>query len=160
MQSPDALRASDPAVVARYLQVRSILHTHLGRLERLVLGRYDVHATHRLPSTLLALVGTGFIRPNEGELWPVAFLTTVDVTLALCVELSPERVAGLGTTLNGPRRIRQRGWEDWWGWETSLGQLRPDFFDLDPTGQADALVAWYAQGLEWLAAGGLLVRRP
>jgi hypothetical protein len=160
MQSPDALRASDAAVVARYLQVRSILHAHLGRVERLVLGRYDVHPTHRLPSTLLALLRTGFIRPNEGELWPVVFLTTVDVTVALCVELSPQRVAELGTTLNGPRRIRQRGWEDWWGWETSLDQLRADFHDLDPASQEEALVAWYSQGLEWLATGGLLLRRP
>src|SRR5258708_503474 len=110
MQSSDALRVSDAAVVARYLQLRSLLHDrHLTLVERLILDRYLVHPTRRLPSTLVSNVRTGFIRPGEGELWPVVFLTTVDISVGLCVELPAERVAGLGTTLNGPRRIRQRG---------------------------------------------------
>jgi hypothetical protein len=161
MQTPDALRASDAAVVARYLLVRSLVHDrYLALVERLVLDRYLVHATRRLAATLTGCVRTGFQRPGEGELWPVVFLTTVDVSLGLCVELSVERVAGLGTTLNGPRRIRHRGWEDWWGWEKPIGQARPGFFDLGVEAQEEAVVAWYGEGLEWLASAGLLHRRP
>jgi hypothetical protein len=160
MSSADVLRASDAAVVARYLQLRSLLHDrHLARVERLILDRYLVHSSRRLHSTLLYDVRAGFVRPGEGELWPVVFLSTVDISLGLCVELSPERVANLGTTLNGPRRSRHRGWEDWWGWEKPLGQLRADFFDLDPGLQEEAVVAWYSQCLEWLAGAGLLARR-
>ncbi len=160
MSSSDTMRASDAAVVARYLQLRSTLHDrHLTRVERLVQERYLVHPSRRLPSTLLCNVRTGFVRPGEGELWPVVFLTTVDISLGLCVELSAERVANLGTTLGGPRRIRQRGWEDWWGWEKSIGAVRPGFFDLDAARQEEAVVAWFAEGLEWLAGAGLLARR-
>jgi hypothetical protein len=160
MQPPDALRVSDAAVVARYLQVRSLLHDrHLALVERLVLDRYEVHPTRRMPATLSSCVRTGFLRPGEGELWPVVFLTTVDVSLGLCVELSPETVAGLGTTLNGPRKVRHRGWEDWWGWEKPIGQIRPGFFDLAADAQEEAIVAWYTEGLEWLAGAGLLQRR-
>jgi hypothetical protein len=160
MQSPDALRASDAAVVARYLQLRSLLHDRfLARVERLVLDRYLVHPTRRMPSTLVCNVRTGFLRPGEGELWPAVFLTTVDISLGLCFELPADRVANLGTMLNGPHRLRQRGWEDWWGWERSIGQVRPGFFDLDADLQEEAVVAWYAEGLEWLAGAGLLRKR-
>jgi hypothetical protein len=157
MQSSDSLRASDPAVVARYLQLRSLLHDrHLARVERLILDRYFVQPTRRLHSTLLTDFRSGFIRPGEGELWPVIFLSTIDIYLGVCVELSAERVAGLGTTLNGPRRIKQRGWEDWWGWEKPIGQLRPGFFDLDANLQEDAVVSWYSECLDWLVGAGLL----
>jgi hypothetical protein len=81
------------------------------------------------------------------------------VYLALCVELSPERVAELGTTLNGPRRIRQRGWDEWWGWEKPIGQVHDGFFDLEPGQQEEAVLAWYGESLEWLAREGLLKRR-
>jgi hypothetical protein len=161
MQPPEALRLADAAVVARYLLVRSVIHDrHLARVERLVLERYLVEPSRRVHPTLLAHVRAGFERPDEGELWPVAFLTAVDVSLALCVELSTERVAELGTTVNGPQRLRHRGWEDWWGWETALGALRPDFFDLGPAEQEDAIAAWYGEHLEWLTGAGLLARRP
>jgi hypothetical protein len=160
MSISDSLRASDPAVVARYLQLRSLLHDrHLARVERLVLERYLVHSARRIPPTLLCNLRAGFVRPGEGELWPVVFLSTIDISLGLCVELSAERVANLGTTLNGPRRIRQRGWEDWWGWEKPIGAVRPAFFDLDDALQEEAIIAWYSEGLEWLAGAGLLTRR-
>ena len=86
-------------------------------------------------------------------------MTTVDISLALCVELSPERVAALGTTVNGPQRVRHRGWEDWWGWERSLAHLQPGFFDLAGPQQEDLVVAWFAEGLQWLAGSGLLRRK-
>ncbi|MFO0878974.1 MAG: hypothetical protein U0840_16650 [Gemmataceae bacterium] len=160
MSSTDSLRASDPAVVARFLQVRAVIHDrHLARVERLILERFQVQTTRRAHSTLLAHVRAGFIRPGEGELWPVIFTTTIDLSLALCVELSPERVANLGTTINGPQRIRHRGWEDWWGWEKSLTQLGPGFFDMEPGHQEDAIAHWYAEGLDWLAGAGLLRRK-
>jgi hypothetical protein len=160
MASPDSLRAADAAAVARYLQVRGVLHDrHLARVERLILERYHVQATRRLHSSFAAHVRTGFVRPGEGELWPVAFTTTVDLSVALCVELSAERVADLGTTLDGPRRIRHRSWEDWWGWEKPLAQLGAGFFDLDANEQEEAVAAWYGERLEWLATGGLIRRR-
>jgi hypothetical protein len=160
MQTSEALRASDSAVVARYLQLRSAFHDrHLARVERLVQERYRVQPSRRVAPTLVAHVRSGFLRPGEGELWPVVFLTTVDISLALCVELSPERVAGLGTMLNGPQRLRHRHWEDWWGWERALGSLHPDFFDLPAAMQEDAIVGWYAECLEWLAGSGLLLRQ-
>jgi hypothetical protein len=160
VMNAEAVRASDPAVVARYLQLRSLVHDrHLAPVERLIHERYLVQPTHRLPPTLVAHVHLGFLRPGEGELWPVVFMNTVDVTLGLCVELSPDRVADLGTTLNGPRRIRQRHWEGWWGWECPLGQLRDNFFELPAAAQEEAVTAWYAEHLEWLAHNGLLRRR-
>jgi hypothetical protein len=160
MSHADTLHASDAAVVARYLQLRSLLHDrHLARVERLVLERYQVEPTRRAHSTLVTHLRAGFERPGEGELWPVVFLTTVDISLALCVELSPERVAALGTTVNGPTRVRHRGWEDWWGWERPLGQVHPDFYRLTPEQQEEAIAAWYAEGLEWLAGNGLLRRK-
>lgn len=160
MPPADTIRASDAAAVARYLQVRGLLHDrHLARVERLILERYQVQQTRRLHSSFAAHVRGGFVRPGEGELWPVAFTTTVELSVALCVELSAERVADLGTTLGGPRRIRHRSWEDWWGWEKPLAQIAADFFDLDGGAQEDAVAAWYGEQLEWLAKGGLLRRR-
>lgn len=161
MQTPEALRVSDAAVVARYLQVRSVLNDHiLARVERLVTERYRVQPTRRIHTTLVCQVRTGFVRPGQGELWPVAFLTAVDISLALCVQISPERLAALGTMLNGPQRLRHRSWEDWWGWEKSLGEFHPQFFDLSAAQQEDAAVAWYTDGLEWLVGSGLLHRAP
>jgi hypothetical protein len=160
MPQPECLRVSDAAVVARFLQIRALVHDHpLARVERHVAERYVVEATRRLPATLVAHVRAGFIRPGEGELWPVVFMTTVDISLALCVELSAERVAGLGTMINGPQRIRHRGWETWWGWERPLGQIQAGFFDLDAASQEDAIVAWFGEGLEWLAGAGLMRRK-
>jgi hypothetical protein len=160
MKTSDALRESDAAVVARYLQLRSVFHDrHLARVERLVLDRYVVAPTRRIHPTLLAHLRTGFVRPLEGELWPVVFLTAVDVSVALCVELSPERVASLGTTVNGPQRLRHRGWEDWWGWERPLTAMGEGFFDLSAVGQEEAVAAWFGECLEWLAGNGLLRRR-
>jgi hypothetical protein len=159
MHSPDALRASDAAVVARFLQLRSLLHDrHLGRVERLILERFVVQSSKHIPSTFAAHVRTSFIRPGEGDLCPVIFTTTVDLSLALCIELSPQRVADLGTTLNGPRRIRHRGWEDWWGWEKPLSQLS-GFYDLDAAAQEEAIASWFAEPLDWMADNGLLRRR-
>jgi len=161
MQSSDSIRSSDAAVVARYLQLRSQFHDrHLARVERLILDRYLIQTTRRLHSSLVAHVRAGFLRPGEGELWPVIFMTTVDISACLCVELTPDRVASLGTTINGPQRIRHRGWEDWWGWERPLAQVRGDFFDLSPNQQEDAIAGWYGEVLEWLASNGLLRRRP
>jgi hypothetical protein len=159
-QTSDAFRSSDAAVVARYLQVRSAIHDrYLTRLERMVQERCLVQPTRRLPATLVTHVRSGFVRPGEGELWPVFFLTAVDISVALCVELSPERVASLGTTLNGPQRLRHRGWEDWWGWEKPLGALHPQFFELSATAQEDTLADWFGEGLAWLLDNGLVRRR-
>jgi hypothetical protein len=161
MSLTDALRASDAVAVARYLQVRALFHDrHLPRVEQLIQARYMVAPASRpLPATLVCDLRNGFMRPGEGDLWPVVFLTTVDISLALCVELSAERVASLGTTVNGPQRIRHRGWEDWWGWERPLGQIRSDFYELPLTLQDEAIVGWYAEHLEWLVSGGLLRRK-
>src|SRR5258707_729969 len=146
MPPPNALRASDAAAVARYLQVRGLLHDrHLARVERLIVERYQVAPTRRLHSSFAAHVRSGFVRPNEGELWPVAFTTTVEISVALCVELSPQRVADLGTSIDGPRRIRHRSWEDWWGWERPLGQLVAGFFDLDGDAQEEAIAGWFGE---------------
>jgi hypothetical protein len=160
MTQPECLRVSDAAVAARFLQVRTLIHDHpLARVERHVSQRFVVEPTRRLHPTLIGLVRVGFVRPGEGELWPVVFMTTVDISLALCVELSAERVAGLGTTINGPQRIRHRGWENWWGWERPLGQVQSGFFDLDAPAQEDAIVGWFGEGLEWLAGAGLMRRK-
>lgn len=160
MASPNSLRSSDAAVVARYLQVRSLLHDrHLAHVEHLILNRFTVQPIRRIHSTFAAHVRAGFVRPGEGELWPVVFTTTIGLSVALCVELSPERVADLGTTHNGPQRIRHRGWEGWWGWEVSLAQIVPNFFDLDADAQECAILEWFDARLEWLARGGLLRRK-
>jgi hypothetical protein len=156
----DGLRASDPIVVNRYLQVRLLFHDHhLARVERLILKRYDVEPTRRLNATLTTHFRGGFARPGEGELWPVVFLTPQDILLGLCVEITAERFGSLGTLLNGPKRLRHRHWEDWWGWEKPLGALHPRFFDFTAAEQEDAAAAWYAEGLEWLVQAGLLRRK-
>jgi hypothetical protein len=160
MPQPECLHASDAAVVARFLQLRALIHDHpLERVDRLVSQRYAVEPSRRVAPTLVSHVRAGFVRPGEGGLWPVVFMTAVDISLALCVELSAERVAGLGTTINGPQRIRHRGWESWWGWERPLGQVRAGFFDLDAASQEDAIVAWFGEHLEWLAGAGLMRRK-
>lgn len=160
MQTSEALLVSDAAVVARYLHLRSILNDrHLARVERLILERFRVQPCQRIPPTLVVQVRGGFLRPGEGELWPIIFLTAVDILPALCVELSPERVADLGTMLNGPQRLRHRHWEDWWGWEISLAQLDPHFFEQTAFHQEELLAAWYSEHLDWLAGAGLLRRR-
>jgi hypothetical protein len=160
MESAECLRVSDAAVVARYLQLRSLLHDrHLARVERLIAERYEVNPTRRVHPTLVNDVRGGFVRPDLGELWPVAFLTAVDVSVALCVQIDDEGMAGLGTAVNGPQRIRNRGWEDWWGWDSALAGLHPQFFDLSPVEQEDAIAAWYSTHLEWLVHAGLLQRR-
>jgi hypothetical protein len=157
MEPAECLRVSDPAVVTRYLQLRSVLHDrHLARVERLISERYDVRSTRRIHSTLLTDVRSGFESPPEGELWPVLFLTAVDISMALCVQIGEERMAQMGTTLKGPKRIRQRGWEGWWGWESPLAALHPQFFDLPPLEQEDAIAAWFLANLEWLVHAGLL----
>jgi hypothetical protein len=160
MLPSDSLRVSDAAVVARFLEVRALMHdVHLARVERLILERYIVQPTRRIHSTLISHVRYGFIRPGEGDLWPVVFMTTVDISVALCLELNSERVANLGTTINGPRHIRHRGWEDWWGWERHLADLHPGFFDLSSSLQEDTIANWYTAGLEWLAGAGLLRKK-
>ncbi len=155
----DEIRVSDAAVVTRYLQLRGHFHDCiLPRVESHIEARYRVQPTRRLTATLVALVRGGYTRPSEGELWPVVFLTPVDISLALCAQITPERLTNLGTVLNGPQRIRHRHWEDWWGWETGLAALRPNFFELSAAEQDGAMVAWYAEHLEWLAQGGLMQR--
>jgi hypothetical protein len=161
VQTFEALKASDAAVVARFLQIRSVLHNrHLARIDRLVQERYVVEPTRRIHPTLMAHVRTGYVRPGEGELWPVVFLTPVDILLGLCVELSPERVSGLGTMINGPTRMRQRQWEEWWGWEKSLAALHPEFFEMALAQQEEVIVGWYSGCLEWLTGSGLLRQKP
>jgi hypothetical protein len=159
MSSGDELRVSDAAVVARYLQVRSHFHDRvLPRVADHIAAHYRVRRSRNVAATLVAMVRGGFERPGEGELWPVAFLTPVDVTLALCLQIAPERVTSMGTVLNGPQRIRHRNWEDWWGWETAPAALAPDFFGLSAAAQDEAMVAWYVDHLEWLAQSGLMQR--
>jgi hypothetical protein len=68
-------------------------------------------------------------------------------------------MADMGTVLRGPHRVRQRGWEDWWGWEASRSSLHPQLFDLTAAAQEDTIVAWYSGNLEWLAHAGLLRRK-
>lgn len=159
MSLPDGMRVSDPTVVARYLQIRTLFHDQLlSRVERLVNERYSLVSTRRILSTLTALVRSGWARSDGEEIWPVVFLTSVDVTVALCVQISAENLANLGTLLNGPQRIRHRLWEDWWGWEKGLQGLHPGFYDLTWAEQEEAIVSWYQDGFEWLARGGLIQR--
>jgi hypothetical protein len=159
MSSVDGLRVSDAAVVARYLRLRSQFHDRLlTRLEDHIESHYRVRATRRVSASLVALTRVGFERLVEGELWPVVFLTPVDVSLALCLQITAERLTSMGTVVGGPQRIRHRHWEDWWGWETPLAALRPNFFDLSAAEQEDVMFAWYVEHLEWLAQSGLMQR--
>jgi hypothetical protein len=160
MTNPDALRPADAAVVARYLQVRGIFHDQvLARLEQMIPARYEVGLSRRINPTLLAQVRSGFVRPQEGEIWPVIFINAVDIHLALCFQITLERLASLGTVMNGPSRVRHRSWEDWWGWEKKLSEVHPQMFDLPAAEQHEAVVQWFLEGTEWLAHNGLLLRR-
>jgi hypothetical protein len=156
----EELRETDAAVVARYLQLRNYFHDQLlARVERHLCTGCEVQPTRRIPSTLSALVRNGFHRPGEGEIWPVVFLTAVDITLALAIQLTHERLADLGTVVNGPRPLRHWHWEDMWGWETSPAGVHERFFELPPAEQETTLLAWYDVGLSWLARNGLLKRK-
>ena len=158
--SADDLRITDAAVVARYLQLRSHFHDQLLALvEEKLTGGYDVQPTRRIPATLTALVRNGYYRPGEGEIWPVVFLTAVDVTLALCIQLSGERLGELGTVVNGPRPLRHHHWEDWWGWETTLAAIHPRIFSVFPSEQEDLILGWYRGNMEWLVRNGLMKRK-
>lgn len=160
MDSADPLRESDAAVAARYLYLRGhFLDRILTRVEELILARFVVQPTQRLHATVSCLLRNGFVRPGEGELWPMVFLTAVDIHLALCVQISSERLTKMGTMMHGPRRLRHRHWEDWFGWETSPGGVHPQFYTLTATEQDDAMLAWYASHLDWLADASLLARR-
>jgi hypothetical protein len=157
----EAILASDLAVACRYLQLRTILHDrHLARVERLVLDRYDVELLRTRHSSFVCSLRNGFVRPGEGEMWPAVLMTMVDISVALFFEVDAERMAAMGTMLRGPHRIRHRGWEDWWGWENSLAELHPHFFDLTAPEQEEAFATWYSVNLEWLAHAGLLRRQP
>jgi hypothetical protein len=133
---------------------------HLARVECLIAEHYEVQAIRRVHPTLTCDVRGGFVRPDLGELWPVVFLSPVDVSVALCVEIGEEHMARIGTTVKGPQRIRHRHWEDWLGWESPLAGLHPQFFELPPPEQEGAVAAWFAGNLEWLAHAGLLLRKP
>lgn len=159
--SSEQLRASDPVVVMRYLRLRNYFQDSLlARVDAHLAERYEVQPTRRVPSALMVLVRNGYQRPGEGEVWPLVFLGPMDVTLGLLIDLSNDRLAALGTVLNGPRPMRHhRHWEDLWGWETPLGEVHPQLFTLDPDGQASALFGWYTSGLEWLVRNGLMKRK-
>jgi len=160
MDPTEQLRLTDAAVVARYLQLRGHLQDCLLALvEERLLARYDVQPARRLPATLSALVRNGFQRRQEGEIWPVVFLTPVNITLALCIQLSAARLAALGTVVNGPRPIRHHHWEDWWGWEATPVEIHPRLFHLTGPEQDELIVGWYDKNLEWLARNGLMARK-
>jgi hypothetical protein len=160
MSPSEELRISDAAVVARYLQLRGYFLDHLlAHIDERINERYDVQPTRRLPTTLSALVRNGFLRSNEGEMWPVVFLTSVNITLALCIQLTRERLADLGTVTNGPRPIRHRHWEEFWGWETTLVEIHPRIFHLSGPEQENLILNWYNKALDWLARNGLLARK-
>jgi hypothetical protein len=160
MHADEGLRVSDPAVVARYLQLRRHFHDRvLAQVEAHIEARYRVQPTTRVPASVILLVRHGFVRPGEGEVWPAVFLTAVDVSLGLCIQIAPERLAGLGTMVNGPQRLRRRHWEDWYGWEVPVGDVRPHFFELSAAEQEEAMFAWYVEHLEWLAHSGLMQRQ-
>jgi hypothetical protein len=161
MTPAEQIHESDPAVVARFLQLRSYFHdTLLMLVDHLLRSRYELEPTRRIPATMTTLLRNGYHRPGEGEIWPVIFLGAVDITLGLFIQLEGERLAGLGTVINGPRPIRHRHWEDMWGWETSLGAVHSRLFTLPPAEQEAALLGWYNMGMEWLARNGLMKRKP
>lgn len=159
--SGDQLHDTDPAVVARYFRLRNYFHDHLlAQVERQLTTRYEVQPTRRLPATLTTLVRNGGYRPGEGEIWPVVFLGFTGITLALFIELSNERLAALGTVMNGPRPMRHhRHWEEMWGWESSLVGVHPQLFALPPEAQEVTMLGWYTMGFEWLARNGLMKRK-
>ncbi len=156
----DGLKAGDPGVVARYLQIRGYFYDQvLAEVEKALVASYVVVAVRRIPPTLPVLVRQGFLRPGDGEIWPVVFLSPRGVSVAVCAQISSTRLAALGTTVNGPQRIRQKTWEGWWGWETRLGDVSPGFFELAGAEQDQALSGWYERRFEWLATNGLMRRR-
>jgi hypothetical protein len=160
MLSSDKLHESDPAVVARYLHLRNYFHDQLlEKVDKLLSTRYEVQPTRRIPSSLTTLVRNGYFRPDEGEIWPIVFVNTVDITLALFIQLSNERLADLGTVMNGPRPVRHLHWEEMWGWEMPLAAVQPRFFTLEADAQAEALLNWYTGCMEWLVRNGLMKRK-
>lgn len=160
MDPTEQLQLTDTTVVARYLQLRSLFLDGLfPQIEERIELRYDVQPTRRLSSSLVALVRNGFEHVGDGELWPVVFLTPVNISLALCVQLTGERLAELGTVVNGPRPIRHRLWEEWWGWETTLPELHPRLFQLYGPEQETLILTWYDKNLDWLARNGLMKRK-
>jgi hypothetical protein len=160
MNASDGLREIDDSVVTRYLQIRSFFHERvLGRIGERILEQFAVTPTRRIGATVVALLRNGFVRLDEGELWPVVFLTPVHIAPALCVQISGERLAELGTMLNGPQRIRERHWEDWVGWETPLASLAPTFHNLSHEEQEATILGWYQNHLDWLVNADLLQRR-
>jgi hypothetical protein len=159
MSTAEALHPSDAAVVSRFFQVRGIFHDGvLARLEKLVPQRYQVQTTHRLASTFSAQVRVGFVRPGADEIWPVIFMTAIDISVALAVQITSEQLASMGTLLNGPQRLRHRHWDDWLGWEKYLHEIAPRFFEQTAEQQQGLLTAWCLEGFEWLAKSGLLHR--
>lgn len=161
MDGFDNLRESDPAAVARYLALRGFLHDQvLARVETLLGEHFLVEPTRRVPGALTCVLRNGFVRPAEGEIWPAVFLTAVNIYPAVCIQIAAERLTALGTAINGPQRLRHRHWEEWWGWETCLADLRPRFFDQPCDEQLDTLVGWYMDRFTWLARNGLLQRKP
>ena len=157
---PDQFHVSDPAVVSRYLKLRSHINDHiLAKIEQVGLERFHLAPSRRLASTLTAHVRGGFLRVDGGEIWPIVFLSAVDISAALCTQLKPDWLAGLGTTLNGPQRLKHRLWEDWWGWEKGLSSINPRFYESTPAEQEETLVNYYRDGLEWLAQHGLVTRK-
>jgi hypothetical protein len=160
MDQTEELRLTDAAVIARYLQLRCHLQDHiLVPVEERIESRYDVQPTRRQSATLTVLLHNGFLRPDEGEIWPVVFLTPVNITLALCIQLTAEKLAALGTVVNGPRPIRQRHWEDWWGWEATPAEIHPRLFQLMGPEQEELILTWYEKNLDWLARNGLMARK-
>jgi hypothetical protein len=160
MLSSDQLRESDPAVVARYLHLRTYFHDQLlDKVDKLLTSRYELQPTRRIPSSLSTLVRAGYFRPGEGEIWPIVFVNAVDITLALFIQLSNERLAELGTVMNGPRPVRHLHWEEMWGWEVTLSTVHPRLFDLEALAQAEALLNWYTGCTEWLARNSLMKRK-
>ena len=60
MDSWEGLRVSDPAVAARYLQLRSHFHDRLlAQVERHVTEHYQVQPARRIPPTLVAVTRSG-----------------------------------------------------------------------------------------------------
>src|SRR5262245_18445230 len=160
MNASDGLREIDDSVVTRYLQIRSFFHERmLGRIGERILMKFAVTPTRRLGATVVAFLRNGFVRLDEGELWPVVLLTPITIAPALCVQISGECLAELGTMLNGPQRIRERHWEEWVGWETPLASLAPAFYDLSHEEQEATILPWYQTDLDWLVNVDLLQRR-
>lgn len=160
MFATEQLYESDPAAVARYLHLRSYFHDRLlMEVDKQMRTQYELQPTRRVPATMTTLVINGYFRPGEGEIWPLVLLGVVDITLGLFIQMGSDRLASLGTVVNGPRPVKHRHWEEMWGWETSLGSVHPQLYRLAPADQEAALLSWYRIGLEWLARNGLMKRK-